>query len=161
MIPVPELRDYLRLDHLEDDYLLEQVERAAVAYVERETGRYFGPREEGTEHLAGTGTSALWLADEPAGPVEVVNSYDWPVVDFTVHGRRLHRVAGWATTSCYAVTYERGYEEGEEPADVRLAVMQLVALMYEYRSPVLAGETASRAHEIVADVIRLWRRRTL
>lgn len=160
MIPVPELRAYLRLRHAEDDALLETLERAALAHLERETGRHFGPREQVTERLAGTGTAALWLADEPAGEV-VITDGTHVLLGWERQGRRLVRPLGWDAGREYTATYTRGYEQGEEPADVRLAVMQLVALLYEYRSPVIAGETASRAHEITADVIRSWRRRTL
>jgi hypothetical protein len=64
---VEELRGLLGIpaDKVINEALLEHLEAAAVDFVERYTGRYFGPPVVRTEVIQGAGTRTLWLANEP------------------------------------------------------------------------------------------------
>jgi uncharacterized phiE125 gp8 family phage protein len=143
MILLGTLKAALKLDPddtSEDEYL-ESVEAAAVAYLERATGRYFGRLEERTEYLTGTGAQEVWLAEPPAGDVTVTS--DGTAVaadDFTVRGRRLRHASGWWGSPRWStdlvVTYTAGYPAGLEPADIRHAVTKLASFWFEQRVPV-------------------------
>jgi hypothetical protein len=139
-----------------DDALIEDLERAAVAYVERRTGRYFGPTEEVIETLYGDGGRRLWLSDVPADDaVSVVDADGATLTDVTLRRSGteawLERPAGlvWGLPRrwsgypmAYTVTYQRGYAEGDEPADIRRAVMAWVARQWALRGKDgLAGES--------------------
>lgn len=176
MIDLDLLRTALRLDpdnELEDD-LLEQYEAAAVAYVEKATGRYFGPPAERVEILDATGADTLWLQEAPitepasiyeAEPVIAERSGGaWTDLDVTetpyeFAGRELYREGGWARgRRSVRVTYWAGYAPGAEPADIRQAVMELVAKMYQFRSPVVTDAVSAELPHGVAETIARWRR---
>lgn len=151
-------------DDTEDAYL-EQLEAAAVEAAQRWTGRDFGDASERTEYLPGAGTGELWLAEEPTGPVVVTEAAyagggATAVEDFVLRGRRLVRTSGgvWWIGCEYAATYTAGYAAGEEPADIRLAVCQLVGHWYENREPVMAGASVAEIPLTVRDLLAPWRR---
>lgn len=149
MIPLEDLRDHLRLppDHTADDALLTAYEQAAVAAVEKYTARYFGPPQTVTaEVYDGAGTDRIWLADKPRGTpavvVETWNGSGWDVeAGFVVDGYALYHTASeWAVgRRNVRVSYQRGYLPGEEPPDIRVAVMVLVAHWYQHREPAETG----------------------
>lgn len=154
----------------EDDYLT-ALEAAAVAYLERETHRYFGAAANATEWHRGMGTSTLFLREAPSAiPTTVTERVDPGDQDpttvtasasdgYTLRGRRLIRKDGvWVRGYEYEVTYARGYASGAEPADVRQAVTQLVALAYEQRLPLVVGTVAFPVPHSVQRVIDTWRR---
>src|SRR5690606_16685183 len=58
-----------------DDYLT-ALERAAVGYVQRKTGWYWGPEQEVEVVLCGSGTCDLWLPDHASAVSRVV---EWSV----------------------------------------------------------------------------------
>lgn len=67
MIPLDELKAYLGIeesDTSQDDRLVE-LERNAVAFIEAQTQRYFGPPQEFEEVLEGNGRRRLWLSEPP------------------------------------------------------------------------------------------------
>jgi hypothetical protein len=144
MVNLTELKAALKpadpTDTAEDQYLL-QCEAAAVAYLERETGRSFASATR-TEYFEGTGQRELWLAEEPVGTVTVTS--DGVAVDaalFTVRGRRLRHGTGWgaawwAEPADLVATYTGGYQEGAEPADARQVVILLVGAFMENREAV-------------------------
>lgn len=144
MISVAELRAWLKAPEA-DDPILEQLEAAAVAFVERQTSRYFGPVQETTETLDGSGRVVLWLS-EPPTKVEAVtltlstiaigdSTQELGPDDYEVEGRKLVRKHGiWPKGErAVRVHYTRGYAPGEEPADIRQVVIDLVAARYRQR----------------------------
>lgn len=154
MVSIDKLRTALEVQEADElDYLVE-LEQRAVAHVERETGHYFGPLEEITEYLQGTGTRNLWLSDFPVVDEETpVTVVDVDEGDYVVRGRKLVRTSIWTHGAEYAATYTRGYTStaetpGEEtptddihaPAEIRGVVEWLVAYWYEERLPAAAVE---------------------
>lgn len=173
MISVEDLRLALRLDpdDTDEDPFLEALEAAAVAYVERATGRYFGPPAPRTEYLAASGAQELYLADAPVAvspstDVVVVATLDGAEVDeadYTIRGRVLRHSSAWGWSGGpgdLVVTYSAGYVAGEEPADIREAVVQLVGHWYENRIPVALGTVAPEIAHTLRDMLAPWKRWT-
>src|SRR5690606_9493970 len=155
-----------------DDYLT-ALERAAVGYVQRKTGWYWGPEQEVEVVLSGSGTRDLWLPDHASAVSRVVEwsvygvdielpaeSYALRLEPGSTHGLRLSRRDGglWLLGYEYAVTYTRGYAAGEEPADIRQAVTGLVAHWFEHRLPVASDLAAQPAPDHVAAIIAAHRK---
>ena len=160
MIPLAELKSALRIDADQDahDADLLRLEPAAVAACERVTGRYFGPPATLKETVEGTGQRELWLRNEPheVASVTIVGNPGGalaqlvPATFYAVRGRRLVGAGGWGYESWpheYEVVYSAGYEPGTEPADVRQAVHDLVALWFEQRIP---GAVPPRVDELLS-----------
>jgi hypothetical protein len=164
MIDTETLKAHLRLDPDEtiEDALLDEYEAAAVAYVERYTGRYFGPPAERVDYLEGTGAREMWLSEEPTGVVVVVSDeVEVEAEDFTVRGRRLRHASAWGLSAYptdVVATYSAGYAAGEEPADIRVAVMELVGKMYKYRTPIVTDAVSAEIPHGVRDTLNRWRR---
>lgn len=152
------------------------LEAAAVAHVERATGKYFGPVRTRTEYVRGDGRGELHLDGPVASDV-----YDAPLITsvnesayvggeqtellesdddgFVVRDSVLHRKSGvWSRGYEYEVIYQQGYDEGEEPADIRQAIMQLVTLWHEIRLPVALGTVAPEVPHNVSEIIAAHRR---
>lgn len=169
MIELAELRAVVGIHdpaHVADDAFLLDIEARAVAYLESETRRYFGPPAPITEVLDGSGAQSLWLAETPAAApalvLEARESDAWTAVsadDFTQEGPALYHDTEWRKGArLYRATYTRGYAAGEEPAEVRGAVLQLVHLWYTHRSDVAIGTVAAKIPHGVDRVIHAWRR---
>ena len=129
MIPLHVVAQYLRVEDASQADLVEELERAAVAFVERETGRYFGPVQMVTEFFSAVAGRAILLRDEPTGAVTVEESTvaGWVApTDYTRDGRFLYHTVAWSPYVDIRVTYQRGYAEGKEPGDVRMLVLHLV-----------------------------------
>jgi hypothetical protein len=168
-----------------------ELERAAVAYVETQTRRYFGPLISHTEVVRGNGSSSLYLAhygvdsapdDEYDLVVAVVDERQYPGNDpNTVEDYELraldgetvlmrHAGAPWIRGYEYTVTYTRGYVAGEEPADIRQVVINLVKAAWEsvtddenLRSETIGGYSYVAAASNMMDAtdkatIDAWRR---
>jgi hypothetical protein len=137
MIGLTLLRDYLGLTESEhdDDDLIQELEASAVATVQSFTQFTYGPEGEVIEYVVGDGTANLYLSMYTSDlPTEVLDSEGTAVTDFVLRGTRLMHTTGvWTRGTEYTVTYTGGYGDGEEPADVRMAVMQIVALRYRGR----------------------------
>lgn len=136
-----------------DAAALAELERGVVAFLQTQTGRYFGPPELVSEFAEGAGISRLWLRDhathdpEASGPDEVVSveERNVPGADPTLIGNYelrqadreslLVRLGGdvWLMDFEYEVLYWRGYQVGEEPADIRALVMDLVTARWALR----------------------------
>lgn len=155
MIQINELIHYLGAEDGDDDVILE-LERNAVAFVETQTGRYFGPLVEATEEIDGSGTGKLWLSEIPADNPD--DDYDGPLVlvsgapigsdalaveSFALRtkGRDsvLVRTDGetWLSGYEYVVNYWKGYAAGEEPGDIRQLVLDLVSAKWQGMDDVL------------------------
>lgn len=171
MISLADLKLALRIDGTAEDNYLTALEAAAVAAVERWTGRSFAESGARTEYLTGAGIDRLWLAETPAAdPALTVTEAAYPGAETTaitaadadgyvIRERTLVRRGGiWHAGYEYAVTYTAGYAAGEEPADIRQAVMQLVGHWYENREPVVVGTVAAPIPLTVRDLLAPWRR---
>lgn len=180
MIGLSLLRDYLRLTESEheDDDLIMEFEAAAVATVQSFTQIVYGPEGEVVEYVRGVGTADLYLALYPSGaPSEVIEhavpgdagteitSDGWVLRD-----TRLVRKSGvWTRGYEYQVTYAAGYGDGQEPADVRQAVMSIVGVLYRGRGKdglktETVGGTASsysygKTDEAIKEIVSLLPRR--
>lgn len=116
---------------------------AATEWLGGQVGRYFGTPVAREQHLEGTGTTTIWLADPPipnesdAG-VEVTEAgypgaEEEDFSDFVVRGRKLVRSDGgtWFLGAEYRASYSAGYEEDDGPADAREVVLQLSLLLWQ------------------------------
>ena len=176
MIPLATLKAALNVPDgftAHDDYLT-ALEMAAVGYVQRKTGWYWGPEQEVEATLCGSGTRDLWLPDHASAVSRVVawsvygvdselpaESYALRLEPGSTHGIRLSRRDGglWLPGYEYAVTYTRGYEAGAEPEDIRQAVIGLVALWFEVRLPVAtAGMSSAPVPDHVAAILAARRK---
>lgn len=174
MIAIADLRNALRVEDdtpaAEND-LIRDYERAAVAFVERDTGRYFGPAVERTDYFTAYGQPVLWLENTPAGAVTVTS--DGTAVDaadFETRGRRIVREGGWGDYRRpveIAATYTAGGtvpdpvgapDVWEAPADIRNAVRMLTGHWYENRIPVATGTVAPEIKLTVDAILGKWRR---
>jgi uncharacterized phiE125 gp8 family phage protein len=164
MIDIAALRQHLRIGHELDDALLETYEAAAVAYLERTMDRYFGPPRSRVVVLRG---SAVLYLDGPVVSVVDVTVRSYPAdegealtvgTDYTVVGDSVRLTWPYAHGWEYEVEYTQGYAAGTEPADVQLAVLQLVAQWYESRMPVVVGTIAANIPNSVAALIAAGRR---
>lgn len=182
-----------------DAVQVEDLERAAVAFVETQTGRYFGPPELVEEFIRGNGSRNLWLRDHVTtvegesgsgddDALVTVGEWDYPGgtgtdlvqdVDFVLRQLAkeslLVRMANGAWTDGYeyAVTYWRGYQAGEEPADIRQLVLDLIRGRWAQRgafglkSETIEGYSYTRFDDRDLDAmggwgtITLWRRPVL
>lgn len=165
MISVASLKKHLRIEHITtDDAYLADLEAAAVAFVERETGRYFGSVGARTEYVTGLGTDTMWLRESPilstpivAGDMTVLERADpgdpgtaiVVATDFVVRGSRLVRIDDvWTRGYEYQVTYNAGNAAGAVGEEIQNAVRSLVALWYTHRTQSeerTAGEQAIKA----------------
>lgn len=164
MISVTDLKFHLNLPTsftTHDDYL-DALEEAAVSYVERVTGRYFGAAGARTEYLSGTGIDTLWLADIPTTITSVTERDSLTDAgtelvedtDYVVRGNRLVYVSNtWDADYEYEVVYTAGYAAGAEPADVRQAVKMLVGHWYTNRLPVVTAQTATEVPVSVREIL--------
>jgi uncharacterized phiE125 gp8 family phage protein len=131
---------------------LRRLEKAAIAMIQKRTGRYFGEVAEIVEYLQWRGWPML-LANEPIdGAVELESwsSGAWNAVEasaFAIHGSYIF----WETTysaltmpTRYRATYEAGYESDDDaPEDIKQAVLLLVGHWNENREAVVVGDTAT------------------
>lgn len=168
MIELADLKKWVGATHEADDDLLADLERRAIAHLESETRRYFGPPAPVTEVLDGPGRdAALWLSDtplsDPALQLDVWDGTAWQVVaadDYTVDvaGSLYHSDAWQRGRRLYRATYHRGYAPGQEPADIRGAVLQLVHLWYVNRPDAVVGTVVAKMPHGVDRVIQAHRR---
>ena len=193
MIDLTTLKEWLGIPATDTahDALLTDLEAQAVEWVERQTGRYFGPPAETTEVIRGTGARRLWLAEPPVSVAEVtevvypggtetvidpagVNGYEVRVAGN--EGWLVRRGGVWWPCYEYRVRYTRGYPTGQEPADIRQLVLDLVALRWSLRgkdglqSESIGGYSYTRSAFHIADdgdlksipgalrTIQAWRR---
>lgn len=150
MIDLRTLKKHLKVDtdQTVDDDLIVEMEQEAVAYMQNETGRYYGPLVEFTEILSPRGWAPLWLQGIPVVDDDYLeftlerratSLEAWGAVESTEYeldGQRLIPTVFWrAAERTLRATYWAGYAENDEPADVRGAVRQLVTRMYQQRLP--------------------------
>lgn len=158
-----------------EDELLEQYERGAVAHVQRRTGRYYGPPVDDAEFVTyGDGTSMLYLPERMSGVATVTERLyqgdagtsiltgadDGWVLRIPAglsYSNRLVRKGGsvWYPSYEYVVTGTIGYNAGEEPYNVRQAVLYLAAHWYVNRIPVALGTVAPEIAHTLDELLKL------
>lgn len=180
--------------------VLEVLEARAVEIVQSETDRYFGAPIEHVEQLVGDGSDRLYLRERPWPEAESVEATTveyraevgdaWAVIDPDSSegweleyprpiwlGAVLRRKGGdiWTAGYEYRVTYTFGYAAGEEPGDVRQAVIDIVCYKYgergreglrsetigDYSYSIMAEATGKRnlltAVPGLAETVQRWR----
>lgn len=166
MIGLEDLKDYLGIsdDDTSEDAVLVELEANAVAFVQTQTGRYFGPPEEFEEIVEGSGLRRLWMSDKPveseyqedlvevverpypggtATTLEIATDYEVRTGDRTGWLVRLGSAGRWTSGYEYTLTYYRGYLAGTEPGDIRQLVLDLVSLRRTLKGrEALRSETA-------------------
>lgn len=172
MLTMGEMKDYLRLP-LEvgpEDELLTGLEQSCVDWLESQTHKYYGIPAEAVLTLDGPTAGPIYLpqapsVDEDGNPILVVESWngsDWESVeaaDYTLDGAALHHGSAWTPgTRNYRVTYTRGFNDGDQSARVKLAVLQLVALHYEFRLPIVTGTIVAELPFGLRETIKNLRR---
>lgn len=138
----------------EDIETLRRLEKAAIAYIQNRTGRYFGVEAEIEEVVRWRGWP-LSLANEPIdGEITSLESWDgsaYTAMDSTSYYVFGSHIFGEGTTSWtpltapnrFRVTYQAGYAQLEDenewdaPEDVKQAVLLLVGHWFENREAVV------------------------
>jgi hypothetical protein len=162
-----------------EDELLQQYDAAAVAYVSMATDHYFGPPDAEAEFVVeGDGTSVLWLPELVSAVTAVTErAYLGDTAALAIltgdddgwalrlsagrtHGKQLIRKGGtvWARGREYVVVGAMGYAAGEEPADIRQVVLELVGKMYQFRTPIVTGTIVAELPHGARDTLARWRR---
>lgn len=158
MIELADLKAHLGTDQVKHDpdrdTVLPKFEAAAVDFVQRETGRYFGASSSFTEYLEGEDDRELWL-NEPADSITSVHERcdigdTWEEIlegdsdGWELRDARLLRKGGcvWQRGYEYRVIYSFGYAAGSEPAEIRQLVTDLVALRWRQRG--IEGHTSGK-----------------
>lgn len=152
MITLGELKEVLNIpedDTTEDTYLA-QCEAAAVEHVAGRTGLHLGAPAPTTLYLSGT-RGSLWLpqdaADTPAPIIEIRSGSTWETVDaddYEIDGVEIYAPDGWTEgVRNYRITFTRGWNSGDEPADLRQVVIWFAVHCFLERSPVVTGTIAT------------------
>ena len=197
MIAIDELRSWLgNPDEPGVTEILEDLEEMAVELVQDETGRFFGAEETRTEYIIGDGTRALHLNENPTAITSVgqrriigdsfqtitegsSDGFELRAPESDVGRAKLLRKAGlgWSDGYEHRVIYEFGYASDDEPARIRQAVMDLVALKYHSRGreglrnwagggvtwAQFTSITAQDVHQIpgLSRTLKMWRTRRM
>lgn len=157
-----------------EDELIEQYERGAVAHVQKRCGRYYGPPVDDTEFVAyGDGSAMLYLPERvsaiatvtqrlyqgDAGTSILTGASDGWVLRLPTglsYGNLLVRKGGsvWYSGFEYLISGTIGYPAGEEPYNVRQAVLFLAAHWYVNRIPVALGTVAPEIAHTLDELLR-------
>jgi hypothetical protein len=144
VIELAELNDWVK-PAAEDVAALTLLEKRAVAYVENETLRHFGPTATFSDIYSGTGTNTIWLRNAPSTLTSVEYRRGvgdaWVAVltgdddGWELDGYRVRRNRGfrWWRFEEYRIIYDFGYAANAEPGDIRQAVLDLVKWSYDNR----------------------------
>jgi hypothetical protein len=152
VIGITDLEEFLGIEKDTDTPLLTALELAASDFVTQETERYFDVETTHVEVIGGSGNSILWLNENPAtitsveerlGPGESwtaitegdADGWERQAPNSGTAGARVLRKYPqvWRWGYEYRVTYDFGYDAGDEPPEIRQAVKDLVALRYSDR----------------------------
>jgi len=124
---------------------------AATAFMETQTDRYFSTPRTVDEIVPGNGTRILLLREVPiepesVGPVDVwqarcVGCEMEAVTDYVLRDRLLYRTASraWWYGHEYRLRYDIGYELNQGPEDVREAVAQIAAWLWNEQGVAVDG----------------------
>lgn len=161
MISDADLLAYIRPATTDDLPTLRRLEKAAIAFIEKKTGRYFGVAGEITESLQWRGWP-MRLANEPLDGITTFESWDgsaFSSVDSTSYYFDYPFIflqssrSTWTPLTMparYQATYDAGYSstgddenETTAPEDVKQAVLLLVGHWFENREAVVVGDSAT------------------
>jgi hypothetical protein len=136
-----------------DDQITALMDRAQ-AIIERETHLYFGPPRPADEIMDGTGTTKLFLHQDPVDPDDVIvynrpaATDTWVVVDaedYEIDGRGLYVASRWLKGKRnFRATYEEGFEI--VPGDVAQLFLDLISSRWTSR-----GERTDLQSERIGD----------
>lgn len=151
-VTLVEAKEHLRVDHQDDDFLVQRLIEAAHARVQREAGYLYGAQ---TWEAYGTLTRDF-LPD--AGPVtgitSVLDDSGSAVAGVTLSG-------GWFTASPWPAGSVRiRYTAGHDvmPEDLRCAMFLLIGHWYEHRNA--AGSDKIEEHALASTALIALNRRT-
>ncbi len=148
MISDNDLLTYTRA-HEDDLPTLRNLERAAIATIQKQTGRYFGPEAEIVESVRWRG-NVLPLSNEPIdGVITSIESWDGSAfnvessLSYFVHGSSIivspNPYTLFTAPAQFRVTYQAGYPQlddpdaWEAPENIRQAVLLYVTYYYDKR----------------------------
>lgn len=175
MIDLADIKAWLGIQSgdTDQDDALTALEADMVAFVEEQTGRYFGATASKVRVYDGNGLPRLWLRNTPNSitTVEVRGveglglGSSWTTVDpgnYDIDGRGLLALYGeWPLgRSNVRVTASEGYASGEEPKDIRRAVMELVESEFHNRqtgTPALVQDQTINIPRTVKATLERWR----
>lgn len=169
-VELGEIKNYCRVDHTEDDYLLNDLIRTATNILEEYLDKTFITNQYTVQYeVEPRFIDALWLPKEPLQSIDEFRYYNddntfniWPSSEYYVDTRTSRIVAndGFVMPSAdrqfiaYEVDYVAGY--GDTPTDIpesiRTAIRQYVAMLYENR------EVGSVIPDVVKHMIHPYRR---
>lgn len=163
-VSLQEVKDYLKIDHTEEDALLKGLIEAASGLVEQETGRSLLTRTWQLHSLGvdlPDGSLRLSLPFPPLQSVITVRSVDplariLPKERYTVEGERpLPSLKIHSFGETFEVVYKAGYGEQKTdiPPPLRQAILLLVAEMYEQRT----ATATLKEHSFVHALLRPYR----
>lgn len=159
-VSLQEVKDYLKIDHTEEDALLKGLIEAASGLVEQETGRSLLTRTWQLHSLGvdlPDGSLRLSLPFPPLQSVITVRSVDpsarvLPKEAYTVEwDRPLPSLRLRSLGKTFEVVYKAGYGEQETdiPPPLRQAILLLVAEMYEQRTATSTLKEQSLVHVLL------------
>lgn len=155
---------------------LEELIERAVAFLQSQTHRYFGPPRQLTEYLSGNNSRFLKLGERIIGTIATIEEREYPGAtpttltlntDYAIRSGEttdyLIRLGNltWCGTREYAVTYQQGYELDAGPGDIEQLIMDLIALRLSTRgkeglsSEQIGGYSYSRSGFTEADLAQL------
>lgn len=163
MISDETLLTYLRAPESELE-TLRRLEKAAIAKIQKDTGRYFGPEAEiveivrfrgwplsiANEPIDGSITSLESSSDGQSWSVEAATSYY--VFGSFIFGTS-NRFTPLTAPQFWRVTYDAGFEQDDDdvwaaPEDIQQAVIMLVGHWNENREAVVVGQSVSPELEL-------------
>lgn len=145
LVTLPKIKNYLRIDHDEDDAQLKLLVGAATSLVEQEIGQTLLIKtwqRQGPTTFGGKGSAWIVLPNPPilrilsVGEVEDDGSIH-PIQRFTLEADRpIPTLAVSEVVQKLDVVYQAGFGEKPSavPAALRQAVLMLAADMYEHRT---------------------------
>ena len=162
-VSVPELKAWLRIEHGEDDVLLNELVRAARSWVERYTGRALAQRQVRQWAQAFRTDLALVPAlsiDEVRvhyedGTSALLSTSDWRLEGEVFYVLNVPSGARLRTEDWLEIVYT--VDVSPEP-ELKLAVRQLVAYWYEQRQAAVERYRWERAPEAAGHLIHSLRR---
>lgn len=171
----------LGADDDSDDATLLEIEAAAVAHFQRETNRYFGPVTTLVDAFSPGGALPRLRLSAPVTSITKIEvrglswsawTEPWAAGAYEFSGDLLELVDGSVFPrgrQNVRVTFQGGYAAGQEPPDVREAVVTIVNKSWRSRVTALEGEDSLAANagvtvalavpKVARDIIDTWRRR--
>jgi uncharacterized phiE125 gp8 family phage protein len=157
-ITLAEAKLFCRVEHFDDDALIDQLILSATKHVERVTGWALNPQTQQKSHKRVSEIIRLphWPVNavtdiERVGTttVSVASNFD---VDLTERPARVTPIDGMTLASGEVIRISYTVGSNDPPDDLRQAVLMLVAHWYENREAAVSGSTTS---EVDMGVTRL------